>query len=186
MGIEKNKIIFIICVLFMATLLMFVNLWEAQPFTQKQQSVWKYLYLFPTAQPHETVISNQTPTPRDQLPESTAQPIPTQKIPVPPAPKIYRVTPEQGGSETEIIITGSGFLPTENIVVTTLEEFKNVPSFNGTTLHVTIKGPQSIKDTDPTILDFYNKTHAKMEYQIGVINKNGQSNFAPFIFQLYE
>ncbi len=191
MGIEKAKIAFIVFVLFVAAGLALVSSQERQPLVaQKQPSSGGLFHIFPialvrsTPQPLESAIPSQTPE-EVFIPGHTAQPDIT---PTPDAltPRISSITPRRGGAGTAVTITGSGFLPTGNVVVTMMEEFDDVPSTNGTTLRVIFKGPPFVHGADPAVLNFYNQLQAEMEYQVGVRNKNGRSNFVPFIFQFYE
>lgn len=99
-------------------------------------------------------------------------------------PKILRISPEKGGVGTKVTIYGSGFSATGNDVVSALEVFHDIPSADGRTLEITIKGPfpeEFLKKNEA----FYEKYKPEMEYTIGVKNDHGESNFNSFIFTFY-
>jgi peptidoglycan hydrolase-like protein with peptidoglycan-binding domain len=100
------------------------------------------------------------------------------------APTIFSIEPSQGGIGTKITVHGKGFTKTGNKLGSAFEEFNNLSSSDGTTLTATIKGPfpKSLMDKNA---DFYRKNKFTMEYELGVSNNAGKSNFVPFLFTFY-
>ncbi len=99
-------------------------------------------------------------------------------------PKIDSITPQKGGVGTKVTIYGSGFSATGNNVVSALEVFRDIPSPDGRTLEITIKGPFPEEFLEKN-REFYQKYKPEMEYTIGVKNDYGESNFGSFIFTFY-
>lgn len=99
-------------------------------------------------------------------------------------PKITSISPKNGGVGTKVTIYGEGFLPEGNTVATLLEFHKDVPSKDGKTLEITIKGPfpQEFLDANK---EFYEKYKFQTEYQFVVRNASGISNFIQFFFNFY-
>lgn len=99
-------------------------------------------------------------------------------------PRIDSITPSQGGVGTKVVIYGEGFLPTGNTIGSMFEQFDDVPSSDGKTLEITIKGPfpkEFLKEHE----DFYKENKYTMEYQITVTNTLGRANFMPFTFNFF-
>jgi len=99
-------------------------------------------------------------------------------------PKIDSIAPQKGGVGTKVTIYGSGFSATGNDVVSALEVFHDIPSPDGRTLEITIKGPFPEEFLEKN-KEFYQKYKPEMEYTIGVKNDYGESNFGSFIFTFY-
>ncbi len=99
-------------------------------------------------------------------------------------PKITGISPEKGGVGTKVTIYGSGFSAMGNSVVSALEVFHDIPSADGRTLEITIKGPFPREFLEKNKA-FYEKHKPEMEYTIGVKNDQGESNFSSFIFTFY-
>ena len=91
-----------------------------------------------------------------------------------PSMAIYSVSPQVVSYGGQLTITGTGFTPIGNEIVTPFQKYENVPSSDGKTLSVTI-APESF-----SAVEAYGNQGKQFPNQISVINDNGFSKNIQF------
>lgn len=124
---------------------------------------------------------------KEALPDSISSASSKKSSGVTSSPSISYIEPTSGGIGTVVTIHGSGFSATGNRVASVYEKWVDINSSDGKTLVFTVKGPFPegyLEKYLENYRSFSKDTSTGIEYNINVINENGESNGASFFFTL--
>ncbi len=102
---------------------------------------------------------------------------------VTPEPKIGGIMPEQALLGSNVVVRGSGFTKTGNMVRTSAEVLENIPSPDGTTLSFRVGG-KTFEDMTPEARAMMKKNGKGFPVWVYVVNENGVSKNGMFTLEL--